>query len=122
MSPEDKGVESSHVSEVVELGHVGKHVVEVVGVRGVLTLSPPSIKQMSWFHFPGTKVPGTMVRMDHLSGVGTSLSNIAFSGFDSSSTLSKPVTCCGVTVTFRYILDLKFKSNKEFFTLPCSFI
>ena len=30
----------------------------------------------------------------YLSGVGTSLSNIAFSGFDSSSTESKPVTCC----------------------------
>ena len=46
-TPEDKRVESSHVSEVVEFGHVGKHVVEVVGVRGVLTLGPPSIEQIS---------------------------------------------------------------------------
>ena len=74
--------------EVVELGHVGKHVVEVVGVRGVLALGPPSINRL---HV-------TMVTMVHLSGVGTSLSNIAFSGFDSSSTLSKPVTCCGTNV------------------------
>ena len=44
--PEDKCVESSHVPEVVELGHVGKHVVEVVGVRGVLALSPPSINRL----------------------------------------------------------------------------
>ena len=46
MRPEHKCVESSHVSEVVELGHVGKHVVEVVGVRGVLALSPPSINRL----------------------------------------------------------------------------
>ena len=38
--PEDKCVESSHVPEVVELGHVGKHVVEVVGVGGVLAVRP----------------------------------------------------------------------------------
>ena len=36
----------------------------------------------------------------HLSGVGTSLSNIAFSGLDSSSTLSKPVTCCIIGMSF----------------------
>ena len=35
------------------------------------------------------------VRILHLSGVGTSRSNMAFSGFDSSSTESNPVTCCG---------------------------
>ena len=39
--PEHKSVESSHVSEVVEFGHVGKHVVEVVGIWGVFTLCPP---------------------------------------------------------------------------------
>ena len=45
--PEDKCVESSHVPEVVELGHVGKHVVEVVRIWGVLALGPPSIKQIT---------------------------------------------------------------------------
>ena len=39
--PEHKSVESSHVSEVVEFGHVGEHVVEIVGVWRVLTLRPP---------------------------------------------------------------------------------
>ena len=40
--PEHKCVESSHVSEVVEFGHVGEHVVEVVGVGRILTFGPPS--------------------------------------------------------------------------------
>ena len=40
--PEHKSVESSHVSEVVEFGHVGEHVVEVVGVGRILTFGPPS--------------------------------------------------------------------------------
>ena len=44
--PEHKSVESSHVSEVVEFGHVGEHVVEVVGVRRVLTLRPPEIQRI----------------------------------------------------------------------------
>ena len=40
--PEDKSIESPHMSEVVELGHVGEHVVEVVGVGRILTFGPPS--------------------------------------------------------------------------------
>ena len=40
-TPEHKCVEPSHVSEVVEFGHVGKHVVEVVGIWGVFALRPP---------------------------------------------------------------------------------
>ena len=43
---------------------------------------------------PDIKLPN-FVRIFHLSGVGTSRSNMAFSGFDSSSTESNPVTCCG---------------------------
>ena len=46
-TPKDKRVESSHVSEVVEFGDVCKHVVEVVRIRRILTLCPPSIKQIS---------------------------------------------------------------------------
>ena len=45
MPPEHKCVKSSHVSEVVQFGHVGKHVVEVVGIRGVLALGPPSFNR-----------------------------------------------------------------------------
>ena len=50
-TPEHKRVEPSHVSEVVEFGHVGKHVVEVVGIWRVLTLCPPSNNR--FLCFPG---------------------------------------------------------------------
>ena len=44
MLPENKGVKSPHVPEVVQFGHVSEHVVEVVGVGGVLTLRPPKVQ------------------------------------------------------------------------------
>ena len=50
-TPEHKRVEPSHVSEVVEFGHVGKHVVEVVGIWRVFTLCPPSNNR--FLCFPG---------------------------------------------------------------------
>ena len=40
MGPEDKGVESAVSPEVVEDGHVGVHVVDVVGVGRVLVVGP----------------------------------------------------------------------------------
>lgn len=40
MRPEDERVEAALGPEVVQHGHVGEHVVHVVGVRGVLLVGP----------------------------------------------------------------------------------
>ena len=40
MGPQDEGVESSVAPEVVQDGHVGEHVVDVVRVRRILVVVP----------------------------------------------------------------------------------
>ena len=92
MRAEDEGVQPPLVSQVVQLDDVGVHVVDVVRVRRVLVVCPlvRSLRR---------------IRLDRKSSAeekkltATSMSNIAFSGFDSSSTESNPITYCSAMIS-----------------------
>ena len=81
--PEIELVEVARLSHVVEDGHVGEHVVQVIRVGWVVLASPlevsVSIKNHKFYPFT-------------LSGVTASKSKTEFSGLDSSSTESNPMT------------------------------
>ena len=84
--PEVEGVEAALCPQLVEDGEVGVGVVQVVGVGRVLMPGPLvgaiNICRRDTMSF-------CLITFRHL---GISLSNIAFSGLDSSSTESKPLT------------------------------
>ena len=82
-----KGVETALVPQMVEHRDVGVHVVDVVGVGRVLAVCPLVRGLQGMNNHLGVREVLMVLTV-------TSVSNIAFSGFDSSSTLSKPITYC----------------------------